>query len=535
MRRHEHEPEVIVFFMRIAIYLRISTDEENQPYSLEAQETKLRAYIESQDDWQLVQVYKEAASGATTERSKLDRLRAAARAGRFDLVLVYRVDRFARSVRGLASLMDELDQAKVGFRSATEPFDTTTPAGRMMVQMLAVFAEFERATLIDRVINGMERKAARGEWCGGIRPYGYIIDPQTHRLAVNEDESVLVPRIFDLYVNKRWGSQDIGHYLNNRGYRTRSGKPWGHKSVLTVLRNRVYIGEIYYRGKHYPADHPKLVDPATFMAAQDLLTVRSEDLSTRASNSSDYLLSGRINCSLCGKAYIGTAAHGKVYRYRYYTCYSLVRHGKKICSAQRLPAAQLEDVVLTALLETYADSDLFNQALTAVAEHHSNQVEHYREEHAMLDDQLKDAKATVERYLDAFENGTMPESVCGPRLRDLNTRIAQLRDRQNELSELCAQPTQTTVTQRNLDSMRASIRRTINEGEPATKKALVQSLVEEVRICGPRQVQPVFRVPTSADEENPAQQDGVRMLDAPVGPRGIEPRTHGLKVRCSAS
>lgn len=129
------------------------------------------------------------------------------------------------------------------------------------------------------------------------------------------------------------------------------------------------------------------------MAAHDLLTARGEDLSARASNPSEYLLSGRINCPHCGKAYVGTAAHGSIYRY--YTCYPLLHHGKKVRPAQRLPATQLADAVLAALLETYTNSGLFNQALAAVAEHHSTQIEQHREEQAMVDDQLKDTEATV--------------------------------------------------------------------------------------------------------------------------------------------
>ncbi len=108
--------------------------------------------------------------------------RAAARAGRFDLLLVYRLDRFSRRIRDLAALMDDLDSACVHFRSATEPFDTASPAGGLFVQMLGAFAELEREVIIDRVINGMERKAAKGEWTHGPRPYGYLVDPATHRL-----------------------------------------------------------------------------------------------------------------------------------------------------------------------------------------------------------------------------------------------------------------------------------------------------------------------------------------------------------------
>jgi site-specific DNA recombinase len=169
--------------VRVATYTRISTDEDHQPYSLEAQAERLVAYVKSQPDWELTRRFSDQASGATTERPGLTRALAEARAGRFDLLLVYRVDRFSRSVRGLAQLLEDLDAAGVAFRSATEPFDTTTAAGRMMVQMLAVFAEFERATIVDRVIAGKEREAARGGWCGGSRPFGYDVDPTTGYLT----------------------------------------------------------------------------------------------------------------------------------------------------------------------------------------------------------------------------------------------------------------------------------------------------------------------------------------------------------------
>lgn len=143
---------------RVAIYTRISTDEEHQPYSLEAQQQRLAAYVESQDGWKVVCSYQDQMSGSTVERPDLKRALLDARAARFDLLLVYRVDRLSRSVRGLAQTLEDLQEAGVVFRSATEPFDTASPAGRMMVQMLGVFAEFERATIIDRVVAGMERR-----------------------------------------------------------------------------------------------------------------------------------------------------------------------------------------------------------------------------------------------------------------------------------------------------------------------------------------------------------------------------------------
>src|ERR1700730_16644599 len=178
--------------MRIATYTRISTDEEQQPYSLEAQADRLGAFIRSQDGWELRRRFTDQMTGSTVDRPGLQQALDAARLGAFDLLLVYRVHRLSRSVRGLAQILEELDRAHVAFRSATEPFDTATPAGRMMVQMLGVFAEFERATIVDRVIAGMERKAARGGWNGGGVPFGYRYGTDGF-LEVNSDEATLIP------------------------------------------------------------------------------------------------------------------------------------------------------------------------------------------------------------------------------------------------------------------------------------------------------------------------------------------------------
>ena len=162
-----------------------------------------------------------------------------AKLGRFDVLLVYRVDRLARSIRGLAQIIDELDQAGVIFRSATEPFDTGTPAGRMMVQMLGVFAEFERALIVERITAGLERKAARGGWCGGQRPYGLNIAADRNSLERNPTEAPLVPVMFDRYANRKAGSSALADWLNEQGYRTNEGG-WSKESVITVILNCVY-------------------------------------------------------------------------------------------------------------------------------------------------------------------------------------------------------------------------------------------------------------------------------------------------------
>lgn len=306
--------------MRIGTYTRFSTDEVIQPYSLGAQATKLASYIKSQEGWGLTATFSDQISGAKLDRLGLNSVLRAARAGRFDLLLVYRVDRLSRSVRGLAEILETLDANGVGFRSATEPFDTTSPAGRMMVQMLGVFAEFERSTIIDRVIAGMERKASLGGWCGGREPFEYRVAKGEGRLVVDEQEAPLVSVIFDLYVNKRLGAHAIANYLNDAGLTTRSAKHWSYKSVLSLLRNRVYLGQVQFRDTWSNASHDALVDEELFGCAQEILAERGQDLSKRAANSSDYLFTGLILCSNCGHHFTGTRATDRNSTYRYYTC-----------------------------------------------------------------------------------------------------------------------------------------------------------------------------------------------------------------------
>ncbi|MFL6140389.1 MAG: recombinase family protein [Labedaea sp.] len=282
--------------VRVGIYVRRSTDDEHQPYSIEAQDTRLGAYIDSQPGWRLVKRFADDASGASTDRPGLTKAIAAARAGIIDVLLVYRVDRFSRNLRDMVMLLDELDKVGVVFRSATEPFDTSTPMGRMLVQMLGMFAQFERDTIIDRVIAGMERKAAKGKWKGGKRPFGYQVDKTTHTLIVDENEAVIIRLIFDLYTKDRLGSRAIATILNDRGHRTSSGGRWSGYQVIRALNNRVYLGELTFREITTTGTHQPIIDTAVWAQAQAILDARGESHAHRAASGSDYVLTGRLRC-----------------------------------------------------------------------------------------------------------------------------------------------------------------------------------------------------------------------------------------------
>jgi site-specific DNA recombinase len=531
--------------VRVGIYVRRSTDDEHQPYSIEAQDARLAAYIGSQPGWRQAARFADDASGASTHRPGLQRALAAARAGVIDVLLVYRVDRLTRSLRDLVALLDDLDQAGVVFRSATEPFDTATAMGRMLVQMLGMFAQFERDTIIDRVIAGMERKAAAGKWKGGRRPFGYQVDPATSTLVPDLDEAAIVRLIFDTYIRNRLGARSIATTLNERGHRTTTGGPWSAHQVLRVLSNRTYLGELTFRGITAPSCHPPIVGEATFTHAQRILAARSEDHAKRATSGSDYLLTGLMHCPACGKAMIGTRAHGRNRVYRYYTCFTRARYDTGRCNASRLDADAIEHATLAALAGFYRDQHhLIADALAQAHAAHTAGQDARRAELSAAEHDLARTSAAIDRYLTAFENGTLdPEDLAG-RLAQLKARSAQLRARRDDLAEqVAAVPgTPPAATLRQVADRIADI---VASGSHSQRKALIEVLIAQIKITGPGRIVPVFRIPqppaagqpgASADPATTRRttaEDPVRAMTNLVELRGFEPLTPSMRTRCA--
>ncbi|WP_330252907.1 recombinase family protein [Nocardia sp. NBC_00565] len=524
--------------VRVGIYVRRSTDDEHQPYSIEAQDARLGSYVDSQPGWHIVMRFADDASGASTEREDLQRAMRAAEAGLIDVLLVYRVDRFSRNLRDMVTLLDDLDRHGVVFRSATEPFDTSTPMGRMLVQMLGMFAQFERDTIIDRVIAGMERKAAKGLWKGGRRPFGYLPDATGHSLTPHPNESPIVGLIYRLYTRDRLGSKAIARLLNERGHRTTTSGTWSGHQVLRTLSNPVYIGELSFRDITTHNCHPPLIDTDLFAEAGRILTERGDDRAHRRANASDYTLTGRMRCPKCHTAMIGTRAHGKTKVYRYYTCHTRNRYDSTRCDGYRLNADYVETAVLDALARFYRDHHtLIADAVTeAQRQHHAGHDAHHAEL-AAIHTKIADIDTKIDRYLTAFENGTMDEQLIGDRLAQLRANSRQLTHRRDELTAtLDSAPTGPDPA--TLTDIADHITELITTGTDHARKTLIETLIAEIKITGPDTIVPVFRIPQPpADPHTPhtnkaptggkppvrASETGVRAMANSVGLRGLEP------------
>ena len=526
--------------VRVATYGRISTDEINQPYSLGAQRDRLEAYVASQDGWQILARYEDRASGKSLARPSLAAARTADAKREFDLLLVYRVDRLSRNIGQLGVLIEELDKAGVAFRSASKPFDTSTPAGRMMMQMLGVFAEFERASIVERIGAGMERKAKLGGWTVGTYPFGYRKLDGAVGPSIDPAAAPIVREIFQGYTRDRAGSAAIANDLNARGIRTRYGRDWSRTAVLDVLRNRAYLGEVPFRGAWYEGHHEALIEPTVFDAAQAILEGRTAESGRRKSDGSDYLLSGLdIVCDRCGHRMIGAAARGRGgKRYAYYTCYARSRYGTSHCDQGRLSKDELEEAVLAQMREVYANTALIESALTEAQAELAKTETARSERRAAIEAEAADLRTRIERYFASFEAGQLSPQLAGSRVEALQGRLQVLED------ERVAIGIQTPVEPVSADDVAMiswSLTEALNDVLKAIPtpraKALLRLLIEEIRVVSPMDIRPTYRVPAMAvpPEPLPAASDAVRRVEGMVEMRGLEPLTPAMRTRCSSS
>ena len=345
--------------VRCAIYTRKSTEEglEKEFNTLDAQREAAEAYVASQkhQGWTcLPDRYDDGGvSGATLERPALQRLLQDIEAGRLDCVLVYKVDRLSRSLLDFTRLIDVFDQHDVTFVSITQQFQTTTSMGRLTLNVLLAFAQFEREMIAERTRDKMGAARRKGKWVGGFLILGYDLEAGGGRLRVNEQEAERVRAIFDLYVEVR-SLDKLVKELARRGWTTkrwttRKGKVRGgtrfSKSTLSnLLQHPYYIGEVRYRGGVYKGEHEAIVERTVFQEVRACLKRAAGR--RRARRPSEALLQGLLRCARCDALMTPTYTSKQSRRYRYYACTRALRDGPGVCAAPRLARRRADQVVL---------------------------------------------------------------------------------------------------------------------------------------------------------------------------------------------
>jgi DNA invertase Pin-like site-specific DNA recombinase len=344
--------------VRCAIYTRVSTDQglEQDFNSLDAQYDACQAYIRSQAHagWTLLRAkYDDGGfSGGNTDRPALQRLLADARAGTVDIIVVYKVDRLTRSLADFVKLVELFDAHEVSFVSVTQQFNTTTSMGRLTLNVLLSFAQFEREVTAERIRDKIAASKRKGLWVGGMVPLGY--DTKDRKITVNEREAETVRTIFRIYLRvgslsllmvelRRQGT--VSKLRTLRSGKTVGGIPFTRGPLAHLLHNRFYIGEVVFKGETLKGEQPPIIDRDLFDAVQAELA-RNAQSQTSARSKSEALLIGRIFDD-AGNRMTPTHARKRDMKYRYYLSSALLNgEAERTGSVTRVPAIAVEAVVL---------------------------------------------------------------------------------------------------------------------------------------------------------------------------------------------
>ena len=333
-------------FKRCAIYTRVSTDmqAEKEFSSCEAQEEKIKSFVQSQDNWQIFKVYSDAGyTGANTNRPALQELLEDIRQRKIDIILAYKIDRLTRSPKDFYQLIEFFEQNNISFISITERFDTSTPAGRLLRNIMLTFAQFERELTSERTKDKLLERAKKGMWNGGNAPYGYR--RENKKLVINKKEAEIIRLIFGTYLEA--GSvNELYNFLKEKNVKNRQGKIFSKAHLALILRNITYIGKIKYAGQIYQGIHQPIISEELFELAQETHKRRIRKFRIYR----DFLLGGLIRCKECGytmsACFTNKHKNGKLKRYYYYRCTCVNKKGWQVCSTKEVSAERIENYIL---------------------------------------------------------------------------------------------------------------------------------------------------------------------------------------------
>lgn len=426
--------------MSVGLYIRVSTQEQaKEGYSIGEQEERLKNYCKAML-WDIYKIYVDPGySGGDTDRPGLQDMIKDVEEGKLDKVVVYKLDRLSRSQLDTLYLIEKVFLANnTDFVSMSENFDTSTPFGRAMIGILAVFAQLEREQIKERMNMGKEARAKEGKWGGGsTEPIGYDYDVTRDLLVVNAYEAMQVRELFDLFL-KGTPLRTIETLFLEKGYEHKHGK-WDPKAMRRVLRSKVYRGFIKYRGEYYKADHDPIITEEMLTEAIKLLDQRAEHFrmtGVKPGVQTSYL-GGLLHCKHCGGKY--TKQSGKKWKGNpaplYYTCYSRCKKVKKMikdpnCKNKNWKMEELNDLVFNEIKKLAMDPEYIRSIRTEkkAKSTEPNKIDILEREISKIDEQIS-------RFMDLYGIGKFTIDQVSSKIDPLNETRQNL---QRELEKLNA-------------------------------------------------------------------------------------------------
>ena len=368
---------------RCAIYTRKSVDEglEQEYNSLDAQRESAENYIKSQkgSGWVVLPEHYDDGgySGGNMERPALKRLLADVEAGKIDIILIYKMDRLSRSLLDFMKLAEMLEKHNVSFVSVTQDINTSTSSGRMMLNILMTFAQYEREVIAERIRDKIAGAKRRGKYCGGPPLLGYDVNPETKKLEINRKEAVIVKEAFQLYA-KLGSVLDVARILNAKGYRTKSwtsrkgrrhpGQEFVLDTIYRMLNNVIYVGKVQHNGNLYDGEQKAIIDQNLWDKVRFILNENAPVAPGMKKTAIASPFKGLMVCGYCGGAFgISFSTKGDR-RYMYYICIKDEDRTERQCRLGRVPAGEVDRLILRQMGRLFKTPALLVQTFNKVIE-----------------------------------------------------------------------------------------------------------------------------------------------------------------------
>lgn len=471
---------------RVALYVRVSSQEQVEGYSIGEQTERLQKYAEAMS-WTVVKVYVDPGySGGNMDRPGLAEMIKAVENGDIDTVVVYKLDRLSRSQFDTLYLIEKVFLANnTDFISMTENFSTNTPLGRAMIGFLAVFAQLEKDKINERTLMGKEARAKEGKWGGGSsEPIGYDYNVATEILEINEYEKMQILEAVDLFL-KGTPLRTICNIFEAKGYtyRGKSKKPrsWDPKRLRYVFANRIYLGYISYKGEWYKGDHTPILDEKTFNKLAKLLELRSETYAehTKKTQQQSSYLGGMLYCKKCGARYAKQS--GRRWKGQepptYYCCYSRSKKVPKMvkdpnCKNKNWKLPELDSLIIEEIKKLSTDPDYYN-----IIRQEKRQNDDEPNKIDILEKEIKSIDEQISRFMDLYGIGKFTIDQVSDKIDPLNERRIAL---EKELSSLNA--TSEALSQEETIEIATSFSDILDRGNLNEIRLVISSLIYYIEI-----------------------------------------------------
>jgi site-specific DNA recombinase len=493
-RKNVKPAEVRPKLVRCAIYTRKSTEEglEQAFNTLDAQREAGEACVAAQrhEGWVcLPDRYDDGGySGGTIDRPALRRMMADIEAGKIDCVVVYKVDRLSRSLLDFSRVMGVFESKNVSFVSVTQQFNTAHSMGRLMLNVLLSFAQFEREIISERTRDKIAAARRKGKWAGGKPLLGYDLASSAAggKLAVNEAEAERVRQIFQLYL-KHEAMLPVVKVLAQRGWTTKvwttrageakGGRPLDKGALYKLLTNRAYTGVVTHHGQHYPGEHPAIVAPAVFERVNAILKRNGHRNGAQVRNKHGALLRGVLACGCCdcGMAHSYSQKAGSTKRYRYYVCTKAQKNGWHTCQTKSVPAAQIEAYVVEQVKKAAQDPAVLEATLRQVQAQHEKEVTELRGKQRAAEREVARARTAVGKAVSSGDVAGV--SQAEERLQSAERALGELQERTSALAAKC-------VSRDEVRAALASFSPAWEQLTPREQERVIRLLIERVSYDG---------------------------------------------------